>query len=88
LIDEHAPRVLVCGQRLGLAPGAIEREHQLTPEALPERVLVRQDLQLAGELGMPAEGEFCLDAPLEHGQPEVFEACDRGLRERVVRELG
>jgi hypothetical protein len=29
LVDEDAPRLLICGQRFGLAAAAIEREHQL-----------------------------------------------------------
>ena len=39
LLDEHAPPVLECLERLRLPARPVEREHQLLPEALAQRVL-------------------------------------------------
>ena len=46
LLDERAPRVLVGLQRVGLAVGAVEREHQLGAQPLAVRVLGDQRLEL------------------------------------------
>jgi hypothetical protein len=45
-------------------------------------------LQLTDELPVTTESEICLDASLERGEAELLEAGDRGLRERLVREIG
>jgi hypothetical protein len=37
----------------GLAPGAVEREHQLALEALTQRMLVDQRLELGHQPGVP-----------------------------------
>ena len=47
LLDEHAARVAVGLERLGLAPAAVEREHQLAGEPLARRVLGDEPPQLA-----------------------------------------
>ena len=41
LVGEHVPRLLEGLQRIRLAAAAVERQHQLPPQPLPERV-VRQ----------------------------------------------
>ena len=41
LVDEHAAGVAVDHERLGLAPAAIEREHQVGGEPLTRRMLRR-----------------------------------------------
>ena len=38
-VDEHLARLPVGGQRVGLAPAAVQREHQLRMQALAQRVL-------------------------------------------------
>ena len=54
LLDERAPRLAVDLERLGLAPAAIEREHQLPGEPLAVAVLGDELLQLADERGVAA----------------------------------
>ena len=44
LLDESSPGVLVCLQGIGLPVRAVEREHQLRPEALSIGVLVDERL--------------------------------------------
>ena len=39
LVGEHAPRLLERLERVGLAAAAVERQHQLPPEPLPEGVV-------------------------------------------------
>ncbi len=74
-------------QGFGLAPAAIEREHQLTAETLAERVLADEALQLRDELRVTPELQICRDPQLERRQPLLAEPCPLGARERPV-ELG
>ena len=69
LLDEHLSAVPVCLQRLGLPAGSIEREHQLAAQALAQRVLEEQSLQLAHEVEVPTESEIGVDPALERSEP-------------------
>ena len=55
LLGEEAARVAVDGERVGLAPGAVEGEHEVGARALAERLGRHQLLQLGDQLGVPAE---------------------------------
>ena len=48
-------------ERLGLAPGAVEREHLLAAQPLAQRMLADERLELAGDLGVAAAGEVRVD---------------------------
>jgi hypothetical protein len=52
-------------ERLGLPAGPVQGEHQLSAQALAERVLEHQGLQLADEVDVAAELEVNLDPLLE-----------------------
>ena len=75
-------------QRLGLTPRSVEREHQLAPQALPQRVLRDQRLELADELSAAAELEVGVDPLLERLQAQLLEPADLGLGERLEGEVG
>jgi hypothetical protein len=64
-LDEQAPSFPVDVERLGLASGAVEREHELCAERLPIRMLPGERLELADEFCSAAEGEVGVDASLE-----------------------
>ena len=51
-------------------------------------MLTNERLELADELRAAAECKVGLDPLLERGEPELLETPDRGLRERLIRELG
>ncbi len=61
LLDEPAAGRLVDLQRVGLAAGAVEGEHELAAQALLQRVLGGERFQLADQLGVLAEREVGLD---------------------------
>ena len=94
LVDESLPRPRVLGQRLGLAAVAVEREQQLRAEALAQRFVRDEYLQLRDELGVPAERKIGVDARLERHEPQLGEprAVDLGLaapqRKRVAQAVG
>ncbi len=75
-------------QRLGLAVGAVEGEHELAPEPLPQRMPSDERLQLADELSVAAEREVGLDALFERRQLQLVQARDLALCERLVGEVG
>ena len=87
LLEEPLAGVGVDGERLGLPARAVEREHQLAVEALAERVCPRQRLQLGDERVVAAAAEVGVDPVLRAGEPELVEAGDLGLRERLVEEV-
>ena len=85
---EVLPAVLVRLQRLRLATRAVQRQHELTAEALAERVALDERLELADQLVVPSEREVAVDPLLEGRQAELVEPGDLRLRERLVREVG
>src|SRR4051794_21891697 len=56
LLVERAPEGLVGGERLGLAAGAVEREHELGPQPLAQRLVSAEDLELAHQVAVAPEG--------------------------------
>jgi hypothetical protein len=75
-------------QRLALASGAIEGEHELAAQALAQPVRRHELLQLADELGAAAHGQLRLDAILHRGGAEVLEARDLRRRQRLEGHVG
>src|SRR5215213_5216491 len=88
LVHEHTARVVVGLKGLRLTPGAVEREHQLTPKTLAERVLFDEQIELADELAVRASLELGLDPLFDRCQAQVLEPADLGLRKGVEREFG
>ena len=87
LLVERTAEVLVAGERLGLAPRPVEREHLLGMQTLAQRVAPQERVELAGELGMSPSRQVGLDSLLEGREPQLLEARALDLRERL-RELG
>ena len=84
---ETAASVAIDVEGLGLASAAVEREHQLAPQPLAERVLVDAGLELGHDRAVPAEPQLPLDAALDRLEAELVEAMDLPLRELGEREL-
>ena len=88
LADERAARRLVCLERIGLATGPVQRHQQLRAQALAQRVLGDQRLELGHELRAAPEREIGVEAVLERHQPQLLQAGDLALAERLEREVG
>ena len=83
------PAALAIGlERIGLPSGAIEREHQLPPEAFARGVLFDQRFELGHQRRVTAQGQLGIDAVLEGGQPEILEPACLGAGERFVGDVG
>src|ERR687887_95213 len=92
LDTERFDELLSCAavglERLRLPAVAIQREQQLGAQPLAKRVCGDELFQRRNSLGLEAELELRLDSELVGMQAQLFEAGDRGLRERRVREVG
>jgi hypothetical protein len=88
LLDQHGACSPEGLQRLGLAAGAVQAQHQLATQALPQRMLPHQPFQLAGELGVTTGGELGVETLLQRRQTRLLQAGDLGLRERLVGQVG
>ena len=60
-------------ERIGLAPGPVQRQHQLAPQSLFEPVLAGEQLELGDELGAGAGGEVTVDPEQQRLQVFLFE---------------
>src|SRR6202042_407010 len=87
LLRQRAPELLVDLQRFCLAVRAVQREHELPPDPLPERVLLHQRGQLANNVALAAERKIRLDALLQGAQMEILELRYRRLREGLVGKV-
>ena len=85
---ERAHRIAVGVQRLSLASGAIQAQHQLGTQALPQRLPRHKRLELADELYPATKREVGLYAVLDRGGPHLLETGDFGRRERLERHIG
>ena len=74
------------GERLGLAPCPVQLQHSLGVQALPQRVLGDQPLQLSEDLA--ARGHVGVDRELGRPQAQLVQAPDLGRRERLGRDVG
>ncbi len=86
LVEARA-EVPVGGERVRLAAEPVEREHLLAAQALAQRVLGDQRLELARERRVLAAREVGLDALLERQDAQLLEAPHLALRERLIAEL-
>ncbi|HET6752077.1 MAG TPA: hypothetical protein VFL71_22755, partial [Actinomycetes bacterium] len=55
LLGQHRAGLLVDAQRVRLPPGAVQRQHQLRPQPLAQRVAGDERVELADEQGVAAE---------------------------------
>ena len=88
LVDQRPAGVVERRERVRLAAGVVEREHQLRAEPLAQRMAGDLRLELADQLGAAAQREIGLDPVLERRQPLLLEPRDLRLRERLVGHVG
>ena len=87
-VDERRARVAVGLERLRLPPATVEREHPLAVDALAQRVLGGQRVQLADHLGVATGLDVGVDRHLGGAQAQPLEAAYLGGRERLLGEVG
>ena len=82
LVREHAPRLLEGLERIRLAAAAVERQHQLPPQPLPERVVDERRAERRRELAVLAEREPDLELLLERVDVQRLEPARLGAEPR------
>ena len=82
LVGEHAPRLLERLERVRLAAAAVERQHQLPPQPLAERVVRERRAKRRRELAMLAERERDLELLLERVDVQRLEPARLGAEPR------
>ena len=77
----------VVAECLGLPARAVEREHQLAAQALTQRVLPNERLELAHQASVIPERQLGLDPLLDGDEAQLFQSRNLRLGEPLVREL-
>ena len=67
--------------------GSVQGRHQTPPQALSERVLGDESLELSDQLVVVPEREVGVDPGLRRRQPDLLEPGDGGLGEALVGEV-
>src|SRR5213076_1345690 len=75
-------------QRFGLPTCAVQGQHELAPQSLPQGVLCHESFELGHDLRVTTELELGLDQLLVGGGAELLEASDLDARERFEGEIG
>ena len=73
LLRQYRPGPAVRGQRIGLPPAPVQREHQKPPQPLAERIPGHQALQLPGNLRGQPQLDIGLDPALHRHQPKLLQ---------------
>src|SRR5439155_1724446 len=73
LLDQQPAALAVRGERVRLAPAAVEREHQLSPRLLAQRLGGDELRQLADEPLVQADLELGVDPSREGVEAEVLQ---------------
>jgi hypothetical protein len=71
-----------------LATRAVQSQHQLGAEALPQRVVCDQALELAHQLHSATKRKLGLDPVFDGSGPQVFEPGDLRRRKGLKRDIG
>ena len=76
LLHEPAPSLAVRLQRLGLAAGPVQRDHEAPPQTLPQRVVTDHRTKLSHQLTVPPQSEIGVETILERGQAQLLQPAD------------
>ena len=87
LVVQHLPAAPVHLERVRVAAGAVERDHELAAELFTQGVFGDAFLQLGHELGVVTELQLRLDPLFGRGEAELLQAGDLELGPFLVLEL-
>ena len=88
LVDENASRLVVGLERLGLAAGPVQRQHELGPEPLAERMKHGQLLELTNHIEVTGERQIGVKPLLEHRETRFLKSLAGRCGKRRLGELG
>jgi hypothetical protein len=88
LFGEVPPQSAVRGQRCRLASAPIERNHELSPQTFPQRMLLAQRFEFGDDLSMVSEPKLCLEPILRCARSELLESRYLRPESGVIVEVG
>ena len=88
LFDQQPPALAHDLQRVRLAPGAVERQHQRSAQPLAQRVFGHERAQLADQVGRVAAHQLLRHPLLDRLQAQLLQAGDLALGELVDAMVG
>ena len=88
LLDQEPAALAHDLERVRLAAGAVERQHQLPAQPLAQRVLGHERAQLADQVGGVAARQLGRQPLLDRLQPQLLQARDLALGELVEAMVG
>ena len=88
LVNQQLPCPVKDLGRLRLSPRTVERQHELTAEALPEGVLEHEPFDLPHETGMPSKRELSINAVFERVEPHLLQPVGLRHDEWLVCQVG
>ncbi len=86
-VDQPPVRLTVGLECLGLATGAVQRQHELSPPPLLEWILRHARLELRHELGVSAELELRVDERLLRGHARGFQSVGVGRQRAFIGQI-
>ena len=87
LLTQVGGTTTVCVERVGLPSAAVEREHELLEEPLPERELGDEVLELRDERSVTTACEVRIDSRLPRREDPFLEPRRFGCRPRLERDV-
>ena len=88
LLVQPSPAARVDLQRVGLAPAAIEGQHEQAEEPFARGMLGSQLLELGDDERVLPRRQARVEALFQGGEAQLLEPCDLSLRERLERDIG
>ena len=88
ICDQVGAGALIDLERVRLSPRSVQREHQLTSQALAGGLSGQQRFDLGDYPGVAAEPQVSFDPRLERAEAQLLEPADLSLREVLETELG
>ena len=88
LVDEQPPAFVEGLQRVRLPAGPVERQHQLGPESLTQRVRTEERLEHRDDLVVPLELELGVHQLFGRGEAQLLEPARLVLSERLELRIG
>ena len=88
LLGQQRAGGLEGAEGLGLTTAAVERDHPLGEEVLPQGVGGAEGLELGHDVGVAAELELGVDARFEEGEAQLGQAGALHEHDRQVAEVG
>ena len=87
IVGEQVAGTPVGGERVALPAAAIQRQHELAVQPLPQGMVGGQLLQFGSEGVVAVQGQVGVDPGLEGGQPQFLQAGRFGADECVVGQV-